>query len=123
MLDPTSMTDEMVDIRYKIYSQPGMIDHMIKLMKTVFQMNRAAVGDVDYYGHSLSALTCPALVLWTDHNPGKSLAAVQDVIDSIPNREFHLVKGAAHWSQWEKPEEVNALTLDFLDRVCPPKRG
>jgi 2-hydroxy-6-oxonona-2,4-dienedioate hydrolase len=123
VLDPASMTDEMVDIRYKIYSQPGMIDHMITLMKTVFQMNRAAVGDVDYYGHSLSVLDCPALVIWTDHNPGKSLAAVQEAIDSIPGREFHLVKGAAHWSQWEKPKEVNALTLDFLGRVCPPKRG
>jgi pimeloyl-ACP methyl ester carboxylesterase len=121
VLDPASMTEEMVDIRFKIYSQPGMIEHMIKLMSTVFAMNRGKVGDVDYYGHSLSELKCPAQVIWTDHNPGKSLAAVQSVIDTIPNREFHLLTGAAHWSQWEKPEEVNALTLDFLSRLRVPE--
>jgi pimeloyl-ACP methyl ester carboxylesterase len=117
VLDPASISDEMVDIRFQVYSQPGMIEHMIKLMSTVFAMNRGKVGDIDYYGHSLSDLKCPALVIWTDHNPGKSLAAVQSVINSIPNHEFHLVTGAAHWSQWEKPEEVNALTLDFLSRL------
>lgn len=124
VLDPASMTDEIVDVRYKIYSQPGMIEHMIELMVTVFQMNRGAVGDIDYYGHSLSALKCPALVIWTDHNPGKSLAAVQAVIDAIPEKEFHLISGAAHWSQWEKSEEVNALITDFLDRqkVVDPAR-
>jgi 2-hydroxy-6-oxonona-2,4-dienedioate hydrolase len=72
VLDPATMSDEMVDVRYRIYSQPGMVDHMIRLMTTVFQMNRTRVGDVDYYAHSLSALQCPALVIWTDHNPGKS---------------------------------------------------
>ena len=111
------MSDEMVDVRYRIYSQPGMVDHMIRLMTTVFQMNRTRVGDVDYYAHSLSTLQCPALVIWTDHNPGKSLAAIQGAIDAIPQKEFHLLKGAAHWPQWEKWDEVNALTVDFLLRL------
>ena len=51
----------------------------------------------------------------------RSVAAVQSVIDTIPNHEFHMLKGAAHWSQWEKPEEVNALTLDFLSRLRVPE--
>jgi pimeloyl-ACP methyl ester carboxylesterase len=117
VLDPASMTEEMVDVRYQVYSQPGMVEHMIRLMTTVFRMNRTKVGDIDYYGHSLSALKCPALVIWTDHNPGKSLAAVQAAIDAIPRKEFHLLKNAAHWPQWERPEEVNALTLGFLSRL------
>lgn len=119
VLDPASMTDEMIDARYKVYSMPGMVEHMIKLMTTVFQMNRKKVGDVDYYAHSLKDLKCPALVLWTDHNPGKSLTAVQNVIDSIPEKEFHLIKGAAHWPQWEKPEEVNGFMIEYLKRKLP----
>lgn len=122
VLDPATMTDEMVDIRYKIYGQPGMVEHMIKLMSTVFQMNRASVGPIDYYGQSLKNLKCPALVIWTDHNPGKSLAAVQHAIDEIPTKEFRILKGAAHWSQWEKPAEVNALMTDFLLRLVPAGR-
>jgi 2-hydroxy-6-oxonona-2,4-dienedioate hydrolase len=119
VLDPASVTDELVDIRYKIYSQPGMVDHMVELMCTVLQQNRASVGDVDYFSYSLSELKCPVLLIWTDHNPGKSLRAVQHVIDAIPQKEFHLLKDAAHWAQWEKPDEVNPLMIDFLSRIAP----
>jgi 2-hydroxy-6-oxonona-2,4-dienedioate hydrolase len=117
VLDPASITEELVDIRYKIYKQPGMIEHMIALMSTVFEMNRRRVGDVDYYSHSLSDLKCPALVIWTDHNPGKSFDVVKSAIDAIPEKEVHLLSGAAHWSQWEKPAEVNAWMIGFLTRL------
>jgi pimeloyl-ACP methyl ester carboxylesterase len=117
VLDPASITDEIVDIRYKIYQQPGMVDHMVALMCTVLQMNRARVGKIDYYAHSLSGVKCPALVIWTDHNPGKSFAAVEPAIDEIPEKEVHILSGAAHWSQWEKPAEVNALMIEFISRL------
>jgi pimeloyl-ACP methyl ester carboxylesterase len=117
VLDPASMTDEMVDIRLQVYSQPGMVDTMIKVMNTVLQMNRAAFGDTDYYSHTLANIKCPTLVVWTDHNPGKSYEAVKPAIDAIPEHEFHLLSDAAHWPQWEKPDEVNQLMIEFLTRM------
>jgi 2-hydroxy-6-oxonona-2,4-dienedioate hydrolase len=117
VFDPASMSEEMVDIRLQVYSQPGMVDHARRVMRTVLQMNRQAYGDIDYYSHTLANLTCPALVVWTDHNPGKSYDAVRPAIEAIPIREFHLLEGAAHWPQWEKADEVNALMIDFLTRV------
>jgi 2-hydroxy-6-oxonona-2,4-dienedioate hydrolase len=117
VLDPTSMTDEMVAIRLQVYSQPGMVGTMVRVMDTVLQMNRAAYGDTDYYSHTLANIKCPTLVVWTDHNPGKSYAAVRPAIEAIPDYEFHLLKNAAHWPQWEKPEQVNALMIEFLNRV------
>jgi 2-hydroxy-6-oxonona-2,4-dienedioate hydrolase len=117
VLDPASITDEMVDIRYKMYQQPGMVEHMVTLMCTVLQMNRTRVGAIDYYAHSLRDIKCPTLVIWTDHNPGKSFAAIKPAIDEISDKEVHILKGAAHWSQWEKPAEVNALIIQFLSRL------
>lgn len=117
VLEPSRMSDEMVEIRYRIYSQPGMVDHIINLTCTVLDMNRGKVGNVDYYSYSLKDLKCPALVIWTEHNPGKSLAAVKAAIDAIPVKEVHMLKDAAHWSQWEKPEEVNRLMIEFLNRM------
>jgi 2-hydroxy-6-oxonona-2,4-dienedioate hydrolase len=116
--DPSAMTDEMVDIRLKVYSQPGMAENMVTVMKTVLQMNRAAYGDVDYYDHTLAKLQCPALVIWTDHNPGKSFESVRPAIEAIPDREVHILTGAAHWPQWEKPDEVNSRMIEFLLRVA-----
>ncbi len=118
VLDPASVTDELIDIRYQIYAQSGMIPHMIELMSTVFQMNREKVGDIDYYGHSLSGLKCPVLAIWTDHNPGKSISAIQYAIDAIPDCEFHMVKDAAHWPQWEKADQINELMANFLRRTA-----
>jgi 2-hydroxy-6-oxonona-2,4-dienedioate hydrolase len=116
--DPKSMTDEMVQIRLKVYSQPGMTATMLKVMKTVMQMNREAFGDVDYYDHTLANIKCPALVIWTDHNPGKSFEAIKPAIDSIPDAEVHLLEGAGHWPQWEKADDVNSRMIDFLNRVA-----
>lgn len=117
VLDPASITEEIVDIRYKIYQQPGMIDHMVTLMCTVLQMNRTRVGKIDYYAHSLRNIKCPSLVIWTDHNPGKSYSAIKPAIDEIADKEVHILNGAAHWSQWEKPAEVNALMIEFFSRL------
>ncbi|KRA31103.1 MULTISPECIES: alpha/beta fold hydrolase [unclassified Nocardioides] len=114
--DKSAVTDELVEIRHRVYSQPGMVERMVKVMRTVLQMNRDAFGDVDYYDHTLAKLQCPALVVWTDHNPGKSFAAVKPAIDAIPEREVHLLKGAGHWPQWEKFDEVNELMTEFLKR-------
>lgn len=117
VLDPAMMTEEMVDIRLRVYSQPGMVEEVGRVMETVLQMNRDAHGDVDYYSHTLANIKCPTLVLWTDHNPGKAYEVVKPAIDAIPNHEFHMIKDAAHWPQWEKPEEVNERMTDFLLRV------
>jgi pimeloyl-ACP methyl ester carboxylesterase len=119
VFDASTMTDEMVQVRLKVYSQPGMAETMIKVMRTVLQMNRAAFGDVDYYDHTLAKLKCPALVIWTDHNPGKSYAAVKPAIDAIPRKEVHLLTGAGHWPQWEKPDEVNSAMINFLGKETP----
>jgi pimeloyl-ACP methyl ester carboxylesterase len=37
----------------------------------------------------------------------------------IGDLETHLVKDSGHWTQQEKPEEVNRLMLDWLDRRFP----
>jgi 2-hydroxy-6-oxonona-2,4-dienedioate hydrolase len=115
--DPSDVTDELVAVRLKVYSQPGMADTVVKIMRTVLTMNRDAYGDVDYYDHTLANLTCPVLAVWTDHNPGKSHEAVKGAIDAIPDCEFHMINGAAHWPQWEKADEVNGYMIEFLTRV------
>jgi len=40
VLDPSVMTDEMIRIRYDIYSQPGMVDDVVKILHAVLEMNR-----------------------------------------------------------------------------------
>jgi pimeloyl-ACP methyl ester carboxylesterase len=37
----------------------------------------------------------------------------------VGDLEMHMVKGSGHWTQQEKPEDVNRLMLDWLDRRFP----
>ena len=37
----------------------------------------------------------------------------------VPDLEKALIKGSGHWTQQEKPEEVNRVILDWLDRRFP----
>jgi len=113
--DPASMTEEMVRLRYRIYSQPGMTDTVVRIMGAVLAMNRGLYNGVDYMDRQLLAgLRVPTQVLWTDHNPGKPLDVIRPAIDLIPRVEFHLVENAAHWPQFEQPEVVNGYLRKFL---------
>jgi pimeloyl-ACP methyl ester carboxylesterase len=37
----------------------------------------------------------------------------------IDDLEMKLVEGSGHWTQQERPEEVNRLILDWMDRRFP----
>jgi pimeloyl-ACP methyl ester carboxylesterase len=37
----------------------------------------------------------------------------------VGDLETHMVRGSGHWTQQEKPEDVNRLILDWLDRRFP----
>lgn len=37
----------------------------------------------------------------------------------VGDLETHMVRGSGHWTQQEKPEDVNRLMLDWLDRRFP----
>ena len=118
VLDSQTMTEEMVHIRHRIYNQPGMIDSVVRVMNAVLSMNRGLYCGGDYLARERMAdITRPTLVLWSDHNPGKPFDVIKPAIDLIPNAEVHIIKDAAHWPQFEKPEVVNGLMIDFLTRV------
>jgi 2-hydroxy-6-oxonona-2,4-dienedioate hydrolase len=115
VLDPTVMTDEMIQIRYDIYSQPGMIGDVVKILHAVLEMNRGIYCGGDYIDATrLPEISCPTLVLWSDHNPGKPYERVKPAIDSIPDVKVHVVTDAAHWPQFEQAEIVNQHMIDFL---------
>jgi pimeloyl-ACP methyl ester carboxylesterase len=115
VLDPAVMTDEMIRIRYDIYSQPGMVDDVVHILHAVLEMNRGVYRGGDYIDATrLPEIACPTLVLWSDHNPGKPYERVKAAIDSIPDVKVHVVADAAHWPQFEQAEVVNAHMIDFL---------
>ncbi len=68
----------------------------------------------------LAPLTCPIELIWgtLDQLPVPSAQARAERVRKVqPNTETHYVPGAGHWVQYEAPEAVNALLIDFHKRV------
>ncbi len=112
MASPDRVTDELVDVRLAIYTDP----HAQAALHTVFE-NSFGFGS----GPSriipearLADLKAPTLVLWSDKNPGTGPDVGRHIASLIPGSQFYCVDDAAHWPQWEHPEEHDRVVTEFL---------
>lgn len=72
----------------------------------------------------LRTLSCPLQVIWgqKDRLPVPSIEARIELIKGArPDAECHIVPNAGHWVQYEAPDEITALLVEFHTRVSPAK--
>lgn len=112
MNDPARVTDDLVELRLGIYTQPGFLQamkHILCLQDMDIRMRNVLTDE------SLSRITAPTLVIWTDHDPTAPIATGERFVAAIPNaRPLIVMDDCAHWPQWEKADEFNRLHLEFL---------
>lgn len=111
MADPATVTEELVEIRYRIYTQPGfrhVMENILCLQEMEIRKKYIFTPDM------LHQVKAPTLVLWTTHDPTYPAEAGKKFVDYIPNSQFVLMEDCGHWPQYEKPEEFNRIHLDFL---------
>jgi len=65
-------------------------------------------------GGRLGEVRCPTLVLVGDHDVADMQAIAAHVAGSIDGARLVTVPGASHLPSLERPDEVNALVVDFL---------
>lgn len=112
--EPSRMTEELVSCRYKIYSQPGMLEAVGKVMMSVGGMFRGLSGQEYFEDGVMGRIQAPTLVLWTEHNPGQNADFARAVAADIPDHEFKILTDCGHWPQFEDPDEFNRLHVEFL---------
>ena len=105
MVTTDRVTDELVEIRYRYYSDP--------------ETNKAQAALRDF-GHEefdeeeVTKITSPALVLATDQNPLRGIDSAERLASLIPGSRSYLMRDSAIWSQWEHPEEHDQVVISFL---------
>jgi pimeloyl-ACP methyl ester carboxylesterase len=106
-----SVTEELVEIRYRIYSQP----ETQKVMPTIIE-NMTGPSRQPYMltRERLSKIKAPTMIVWTRHNPTTPWQVGQMAHEIIKGSTFHVMEDCGHWPQWEQPEEFNKHMLDFL---------
>ena len=106
---PDHLTDELVDLQYRLYSDPAIRASM----ERVYGVTAPRPALLSYSEEEAAKLQPPCLVLWTDKNRGQG-AEVGEYLAGCLHASFRLIRGAAHWPQWEQPEAHDAIVTEFL---------
>jgi len=112
MAAPDRVTDELVDMRYQLYTRPETNASLRKVIA-----NGLGIGKdrCQYYTEAqLAEISVPTLVLWSDKNPGSGPDVGERIASAIPGAAYYCMLDAAHWPQWEHPEEHDRVVANFL---------
>lgn len=58
----------------------------------------------------------PALLIWGDEDHVVPFDHHEHVEETIPHVEFHAIEGGSHMANYQLPEVVNPILIDFLQR-------
>ena len=105
------VTDELVELRRALWSIPETRTALIEYYERLFAPN---IAEFYWQEADIVTITCPTLVLWTDKNPIHGEDAAHRLADIIPGAKKHIMRGCAHWPQWERPEEHDDVVSRFL---------
>ena len=111
MHDPNVVTDDLVEMRYLVYTQPGaeeMMEHIMCLqLMDVRRRNMIAIED-------LRRITAPTLVIWTSHDPTGKVELGETFAREIPDARLVVMENCGHWPQYEDAATFNRIHLSFL---------
>jgi 2-hydroxy-6-oxonona-2,4-dienedioate hydrolase len=109
--DKSLVTDELVDLRLRIYTQPGFENAMRNILAVQdWEHRRPYVWSSQW----CSRIVSPTLLLWTDHDPTATVEEAAILEELIPGSRLEVIEGAGHWPQWEKPDQFNETHIRFL---------
>lgn len=111
MYDKSHVTDELIQTRYNIYTQPSYQ----KAVYNIVCLQDLEVREKYSWDPSwCNKINVPTLLVWTDHDPTSTVEEAKPIQKMIPNSELMVISDAGHWPQWEKPDEFNSILTNFI---------
>ena len=109
---PDRITDEMVQFRMKVYSDP----EINASMQRVFGITVPRTSPIKFTEEDCAKLGPPSMVFWTENNPGAGPDVGEYLASLIPNADYYCMADAAHWPMWEHPEEHDRVIGAYLKK-------
>ena len=108
------VTDELVSLRQALWSIPETREALLEYYDRLFS---PGIEDFYFGEPDICTIQSPTLVLWTDKNPIHGVDAADRLHQLVEGSALHVMEGCAHWPQWERPEEHDAVVRQFLARA------
>ena len=117
-IDP-AVADLIVDEFQRIYGTPGARFAFLASARNIYL--EAPYGRRGFYPR-LTDLRVPALFVWATHDTLIPAGFRRHVAKWLPTAEQVTLESCGHVPQVERPEETNALLMDWLVRAARPAR-
>jgi 2-hydroxy-6-oxonona-2,4-dienedioate hydrolase len=111
--DKTTLMDDMVAVRQRVYSLPG-IEQIMPRMLTLFDPDIRARNNLSEA--EWRSLRMPVLVIAHVDSPDLYLETADKIMELLPTARRVNMRKTAHWSHFEDPETFNRLAIEFLQQ-------
>jgi len=109
------VTDELIDIRYAVYTQPGRAKIIGRIGQLIMGGLLTDEWTLKYSNQKdLEKIQCPTLILWTKYNPDLSAENARKALPHLKKGQMIVLENSAHWPQWEETELYDKVHLGFL---------
>ncbi|PWV59777.1 alpha/beta fold hydrolase [Plasticicumulans acidivorans] len=111
MLDPSIVTEDLVESRFAVYRQPSIVGAMERIMclqDMEIRLRNLLTED------ELAKIQADTLVLWTTHDPTASVEVGQRLASYVSKSRFVVMENCGHWPQYEDPDAFNRIHIEFL---------
>jgi pimeloyl-ACP methyl ester carboxylesterase len=111
-VNPTMITDELVEIRYKA----SIADGAYQAYRAMFFDPRHAGSALGITESEVRAIATPTLLV---HGREDKVVPVQvsvTMLELLPNADLHVFSACGHWTQIERANEFSGLITDYLAR-------
>ncbi|GAA4835240.1 alpha/beta fold hydrolase [Actinomycetospora corticicola] len=111
MFDPANVSDELVDVRHRIYHRPAFvagIDHLLCLQQMENRTQDLLTAE------QMARIEAPTLIVWGAQNPFGDVPEAHRMQESIPGAKLEILGECGHWPQHEHAARFNDLALTFL---------
>jgi 2-hydroxy-6-oxonona-2,4-dienedioate hydrolase len=112
VLNPAEITDEIVEIRLKIYSRPKIRDSIHVIVGK--GMEPEAQEPFMLTKELLATLKQRTLVIWSREDPLCPWQVAKEFQQLILHSQFELLENCGHWPQFEQADAFNRAAVEFL---------
>jgi len=77
--------------------------------------NKTVDGFPEVY-QRLGKLGMPVLLIWGRNDRTLPLEQSCDILSAVPRAELHIIENCGHIPHYEKPEQVNSILVNFLNK-------
>ena len=111
-VDPTMITDELVEIRYRA----SIADGAYEAYRAMFFDPRHAGSELGITENEVRAISTPTLLIHGREDKVVPVRVSVTMLGLLPNADLHVFSRCGHWTQIERADEFSALVSDYLAR-------